>query len=103
MGDEEHYWKGIYGQSKDAHALETMSFKVNIHEMSVNFKDDTPERTLPAICPINPIVELPAQFCVWDVTDTEQVSKIQHASNVYGFMSPIFVVGSVKWYMTFYP
>ena len=100
----ELYWKGIYGQTKDIQPLQCMSFLVDVHGMSVHFKDGT-VKVMPPIDPLtNPIVECAPQFCLWDVTDSYDVEHVQHAPNVYGFVSPIFVVNrAVKWYITFYP
>ena len=46
---------------------------------------------------------LPFGSYIWTVYDISMVKRIQNASNVYVFASPIFELHGFKWYITFYP
>eukprot|EP01083_Nonionella_stella_P089036 248407_1 len=105
--DTVRYWQGIYSQTSKLKDVETLTFTLTIDQMIARSKDacKTPA-ILPAIDPItNPIRVLEPKYFLWEVTNTvsESLDMIHNAPNIYGFASPIFSIGGIKWYLTFYP
>ena len=56
--------------TKDITSLDSLSFLVDVHEMTVHFEDGT-NRKMPIIDGVeNRITECEPQLCLWDVTGT---------------------------------
>ena len=98
------YWQGIYSQTSKLQSLSTLSFQVDIHKIQINHKNT---EIAPIIYPPSNIEinQLKPDIFLWEVTENINVNlkDIQTAPNVYGYASDIFIVGGIKWYLTFYP
>ena len=116
--DTDAYWRGIYSETCKLQNLNTLSFNLEIKQLSIYHKNGHIEISKSASLHIK---EIKPTIHLWEVSETETatktktetlsepytepdiISSIQHAPNVYGYASDIFIVGGIKWYLTFYP